>query len=78
MASATSIFYLLSIHSRAKPERVFPDNTTHYWNPGSVVRIATGYGLDDRGIGVRVAVVSRMSVHGAIKSKFYAGATHIL
>jgi hypothetical protein len=29
-------------------------------NRGSVVGIATGYGLDDRGVGVRVPVGSRI------------------
>jgi hypothetical protein len=34
--------------------------TFEYREPGSAVGIATGYGLDDRGVGVRVPVGSRI------------------
>jgi hypothetical protein len=31
-----------------------------FWNRDSSVGIATGYGLDDRGVGIRVPVGSRI------------------
>jgi hypothetical protein len=31
----------------------------YYWSQDGVVGIATGYGLDDRGVGVRVPIGSR-------------------
>jgi hypothetical protein len=40
---------------------IINETTAHLaWNRDSSVGIATGYGLDDRGVGVRVPVGSRI------------------
>jgi hypothetical protein len=39
---------------------ILPYVFLHYWSRDSVVGIATGYGLDDRGVGVRIVVGSRI------------------
>jgi hypothetical protein len=41
-------------------ERYYKTNSAIIRSRDSVVGIATGYGLDDRGVGVRVPVVSRI------------------
>jgi hypothetical protein len=59
----TSVFRTGSdtmIIKRMTLPRQFISLPAYYMEPGQQVGIATGYGLDDRGVGVRVQVGSRI------------------
>jgi hypothetical protein len=50
----------------------FTITPTHSIGWDSVVRIATGYGLHDRGVGVRVPVDQEFSLHHVVQASFGA------
>jgi hypothetical protein len=49
----------------------------YWWSRDSVVGIATGYGLDDRGVGVRIPVGSRILFSARRPDRLWGPRNHL-